>query len=276
MAAKNRKNRILCYTVAVLVTAVQILPILVVLMNSLRSNSDISKMMIGFPTQPIITNYITAWVKGGYLHAYQSSLIIGFGTSISVTLLVGLAAYGMVKMNCYGRYFFHTYFVAGLAIPSFAIIVPLFFIFYRLGLVNTHLGMILIYIGINLSFNFIFMYSFFEGMPPELDDAARIDGASELQNFRHIVMPLARPIMTSVMLIVFVNTWNEFLFSNTFLQKEEVRTVSLRFYNFVGRNGSDYGYIYAAAIITILPIFILYFLMQDSFVEGMTSGSVKG
>lgn len=276
MAAKNKKKRIFCYMLAILVTAVQILPILVVLMNSLRSNSDISKIMIGIPTRPIFTNYITAWVKGGYFHAYQNSLIIGFGTSIAVTLLVGLAAYGMIKMDCYGKHFFHTYFVAGLAIPSFAIIVPLFFIFYRLGLVNTHLGMILIYIGTNLSFNFIFMYSFFEGMPPELDDAARIDGASELQNFRYIVMPLAKPIMTSVMLIVFVNTWNEFLFSNTFLQKETVRTVSLRFYNFVGRNGSDYGYIYAAAIITILPIFILYFLMQDSFVEGMTSGSVKG
>ena len=73
-----------------------------------------------------------------------------------------------------------------------------------------------------------------------------------------------------------VNTWNEFLFSNTFLQKEEMRTVSLRFFNFVGKNGADYGYIYAAAIISILPIIIIYFLMQDSFVEGMTTGSVKG
>lgn len=116
------------------------------------------------------------------------------------------------------------------------------------------------------------MSAFFEGMSKELDEAARIDGASEMQNLWHIVVPLAKPIMTSVMLIVFVNTWNEFLFSNTFLQKEEMRTVSLRFFNFVGKNGADYGYIYAAAIISI----IIYFLMQDSFVEGMTTGSVKG
>ena len=78
-----------------------------------------------------------------------------------------------------------------------------------------------------------------------------------MQNLWHIVVPLAKPIMTSVMLIVFVNTWNEFLFSNTFLQKEEMRTVSLRFLNFVGKNGADYGYIYAAAIISILPIIII-------------------
>ena len=136
--------------------------------------------------------------------------------------------------------------------------------------------MILIYIGTNISFNFMFMYAFFEGMPKELDEAARIDGASEVQNIIHIVMPLARPIITSVMLIVFVNTWNEFLFSNTFLQKEEVRTVSLRFFSFVGKSGADYGYVYAAAVISILPIVLIYFLMQDLFVEGMTSGSVKG
>ena len=136
--------------------------------------------------------------------------------------------------------------------------------------------MILIYIGINIPFNFVFMSAFFEGMSKELDEAARIDGASEMQNLWYIVVPLAKPIMTSVMLIVFVNTWNEFLFSNTFLQKEEMRTVSLRFFNFVGKNGADYGYIYAAAIISILPIIIIYFLMQDSFVEGMTTGSVKG
>ena len=153
---------------------------------------------------------------------------------------------------------------------------PEVFFFYKIKLINTHIGMILIYIGINIPFNFIFMSAFFEGMSKELDEAARIDGASEMQNLWYIVVPLAKPIMTSVMLIVFVNTWNEFLFSNTFLQKEEMRTVSLRFFNFVGKNGADYGYIYAAAIISILPIIIIYFLMQDSFVEGMTTGSVKG
>ena len=112
--------------------------------------------------------------------------------------------------------FFKSYFVAGLAIPTFAVIVPLFFFFYKINLINTHIGMILIYIGINIPFNFTFMSAFFEGMSKELDEAARIDGASEMQNLWHIVVPLAKPIMTSVMLIVFVNTWNEFLFSNTF------------------------------------------------------------
>lgn len=262
--------------VAAVVTMLQIIPLVVVVINSLRGNDEIIKNLIGFSRELHFENYMVAWERGGYAHAYASSLIIGFGTSVSVAVLVGFAVYGLSKTECFGKKFFYTYFVSGLAIPTFAVIVPLFFFFYKINLINTHIGMILIYIGTNISFNFMFMYAFFEGMPKELDEAARIDGASEIQNIVHIVVPLAKPIITSVMLIVFVNTWNEFLFSNTFLQKEEVRTVSLRFFSFVGKSGADYGYVYAAAVISILPIVLIYFLMQDLFVEGMTSGSVKG
>lgn len=262
--------------VAAVVTMLQIIPLVVVVINSLRGNDEIIKNLIGFSRELHFENYMVAWERGGYAHAYASSLIIGFGTSVSVAVLVGFAVYGLSKTECFGKNFFYTYFVSGLAIPTFAVIVPLFFFFYKINLINTHIGMILIYIGTNISFNFMFMYAFFEGMPKELDEAARIDGASEVQNIVHIVVPLAKPIITSVMLIVFVNTWNEFLFSNTFLQKEEVRTVSLRFFSFVGKSGADYGYVYAAAVISILPIVVIYFLMQDLFVEGMTSGSVKG
>lgn len=275
-AQKERLKKILRILISALVTLIQIIPLIVVILNSMRGNDEISKLMIGLPSKISLDNYYVAWERGGYAHAYASSLIIGLGTSAVVMVIDGLAVYALTKMECYGRSFFHNYFVAGLAIPTFAVIVPLFFIFHRLGLINTYIGMILIYIGTNISFNFMFMYAFFEGLPRELDEAARIDGAGEIQNFVHIVIPLAKPIFTSVALIVFVNTWNEFLFSNTFLQKEEMRTVSLRFYNFVGKNGADYGYIYAAAIISILPIVLLYFIMQDSFVEGMTAGSVKG
>ena len=228
LAKKNQIRTRVKIVFAAIITFIQIIPLLVVIINSLRGNDEISKLMLGFPTSLHFENYLTAWERGGYANAYLSSLIIGFGTSISVVILVGFAVYGLSKMECYGKKFFYNYFVAGLAIPTFAIIVPLFFMFYQLNLVNTHLGMILIYIGTNISFNFMFMYAFFEGMPRELDEAARIDGASEFQNFTYIVIPLAKPIFTSVMLIVFVNTWNEFLFSNTFLQKEEIRTVSLR------------------------------------------------
>ena len=273
---KKKRSKAVKLTVAAFITLLQIIPLAVVLLNSMRSNEEIGRQLVGVPTSFHFSNYVQAWVQGGYLQAYGNSLLIGIGSSVIVLLIVAFAVYGLTKMHCFFPRFFHTYFVAGLAVPTFAIIVPLFFFFYKVNLVNTHLGMILIYSAINISFNFMFMYAFFEGLPKELDEAARIAGAGEMQNFVYNVVPLAKPIFTSVLLIVFVNTWNEFLFSNTFLQQESMRTVSLKFYNFVGKSGSDFGFIYAAAIISILPIVVIYFLMQDSFVEGMTSGSVKG
>ena len=127
-----------------------------------------------------------------------------------------------------------------------------------------------------MSFNYMFLSAFFEGMSKELDEAARIDGATEIQNFMYNVLPLAKPIFTSIILITFVNTWNEFLFSNTFLQEQTMRTVSLRFYNFVGSTSVEYGYVYAAAIISVFPVVIIYIFTQDKFIEGMTAGSIKG
>ena len=276
LSQKKKAGTILLVSIAVIITAIHIIPLLVILLNSFRSNQEIEMQMLAFPTSLDFTNYIVAWNDGGYAEAYQSSLIIGVSTAVAELLLIGLAVYGLTKTNCYFKNFFRSYFVAGLAIPAFAILVPLYFFFSSVGLINSHLGMIIIYTATNMSFNFMFLSAFFEGMPKELDEAARIDGASEMQNFFYNVLPLAKPIFTSVILITFVNTWNEFLFSNTFLQDRDIRTVSLRFYNFVGSTNTEFGDVYAAALISMLPIVAIYLLTQNTFVEGMTSGSVKG
>lgn len=273
---KRKTMKVLGTVFAAVVSIIHIFPIIVVLVNSFRDNEQIDKQLLGIPDRLNFSNYIVAWQRGNYLQAYMNSLLIGVATSVIVLIIVALAVYGLTKVPCYFANFFQSYFVAGLAIPSFAVIVPLFFTFTKMGIANTPLCMIIIYSATNISFNFIFVHAYFQGLSKELDEAARIDGASELQNFVYNTIPLAKPIFTSVLLIVFVNTWNEFLFSNTFLQSDKVRTVSLKFYAFVGKMGADYGYIYAAAIISILPIVLIFLIMQKSFVEGMTAGSVKG
>lgn len=276
MNKKKKLVKIGSYLVLIMIAVAQMVPLLVMFLNSVRSNEDIKKKLIAFPESIHLENFIIAWKKGGYLQAYMSNLVIGLAAAVIVLTVTGLAAYGIVKLEAFGKNAFRTYFTAGLSIPGFAIIATLFFMFHKIGLVNSRLGMIVIYTAINIPFNFMFVHAFFQGMPKELDEAARIDGAGELQNFWYNVLPLAKPILSTVMLIVFVNVWNEFLFANTFLQDENVRTVALRFYNFVGKNSGDPAYIYAAAVISVLPILIIYMLMQDTFVEGMTSGSVKG
>lgn len=276
MRKKKKINRSISYVVMILIAVVHMIPLAVMFLNSVRSNDAIRRHLIAFPEEINWDNFVTAWVRGGYLDAYISNLIIGLSAAVIVLFVTGFAAYGIVKLDAPGKKFFRAYFTAGLSIPGFAIIATLFFMFNKVGLVNSRIGMIIIYSAINIPFNFMFVHAFFEGMAKELDEAARIDGASELQNFWYNVLPLAKPIFSTVLLIVFVNVWNEFLFSNTFLQDEKVRTVALRFYNFVGKNSGDPAYIYAAAVISVLPILVIYMLMQDTFVDGMTAGSVKG
>lgn len=276
MRAKRRLTGAILTAAALIISAVHISPIVVMVLNSLRTNDEVYLKTVGLPVIPQFENYAVAWSKGQYGQAYLNNLAIGLTVAFIVLLCTGLAAYGVNKLRIYGNAFFSNYFVAGLAIPSFAIIVPLFFFFNKVGLTNSRAGMVIIYSAINLPFNFMFVNAFFKNMPKELDEAARIDGATELQNFLYNIIPMAMPIFSSVLLIVFVNVWNEFMFANIFLQDETMRTVSLRIYTFIGKTGGDFAYVYAAAVISILPILVIYLLMQNTFIEGMTAGSVKG
>lgn len=276
MESKRRKRRIVTNWIVGIVCLVHIFPLIIVALNSLRGDNEVALSMLGFPTQPLFSNYVNAWVKGNYTSAYASTLLISLVTALLVMVLTGLAAYGLVKTNAYGKKFFNDYFVIGLSIPYFAMMVPVFYIFLKFNLVDTQLGMIVLYTATNIPFSYMFVKAFLEGLPRELDEAARIDGCSEMQNFYYNILPLAKPILTSTVLITFVNCWNEFLFSNLFLQSNDVRTVALQFYNFTGKYNIEYGLMYAAAVITIAPVILIYLLTQNTFIEGMTTGSVKG
>lgn len=276
MERKKRRQRIIANLIVGLVTLIHIFPLVIVVINSLRSDDEVARSMLAMPTELLFSNYVNAWIKGNYINAYASTLLISLATAIIVMVTTGLAAYGLVKANAYGKKFFDGYFIIGLSIPYFAMMVPVFYIFYKFNLVNSRIGMIILYTATNIPFSYMFIKAFLEGLPHELDEAARIDGCTEIQNFYYNVLPLAKPILTSMVLITFVNCWNEFLFSNLFLQDADIRTVALQFYNFTGRYNIEYGLMYAAAIITIAPIVIIYLLTQNTFIEGMTAGSVKG
>ena len=149
----------------ILIAVIHMIPLAVMFLNSVRSNDAIRKQLIAFPEEIHWENFVTAWIRGGYLDAYISNLIIGLSAALIVLCVTGFAAYGIVKLDAPGKRFFRTYFTAGLSIPGFAIIATLFFMFNRVGLINSRIGMIVIYSAINIPFNFMFVHAFFEGMP---------------------------------------------------------------------------------------------------------------
>ena len=258
---------------AALISLIQIMPIVVVVVNSFRGNDEISKLMLGFPTKFHFENYAVAWTRGGYAYAYASSLIIGFGTAFSVVLLVGLAVYGLYKTDCFFKEFFKSYFVAGLAIPTFAVIVPLFFFFYKIKLINTHIGMILIYIGINIPFNFTFMSAFFEGMSKELDEAARIDGAGYFSIYFRIVMPLIKPAWLTLLLFAFRDMWSMQPTGTIF--SEEMKTLPYVLSQVVSGGLARAGSAMAATVLMMIPPIIVYLISQSNVMETMSSAGIK-
>ena len=253
-----------------------LVPLLQVFINSFRSDREVKTMPLGLPKQWVFNNYPETWQIGGYGQAYINSLLIAAVVIVVVLAVAGLGAYSISKLEYKGRGFFNAYFFVAISLPGFLYIVPDYFIFNKLHLIDTRVGLMLVYIAMQIPFNMLLFKTFLAGIPRELEEAAKIDGCNELDSFMKITLPIAKPMFLTVAILVFVNVWNEYLWSNTFVTTEIIKPVATRFVKFTGEYGSDMAKIYTASVITIAPVIILYLLFSRKFIEGMTSGSVKG
>lgn len=253
-----------------------LVPLLQVFINSFRSDREVKTMPLGLPKQWVFNNYPETWQIGGYGQAYINSLLIAAVVIVVVLAVAGLGAYSISKLEYKGRGFFNAYFFVAISLPGFLYIVPDYFIFNKLHLIDTRVGLMLVYIAMQIPFNMLLLKTFLAGIPRELEEAVKIDGCNELDSFMKITLPIAKPMFLTVAILVFVNVWNEYLWSNTFVTTEIIKPVATRFVKFTGEYGSDMAKIYTASVITIAPVIILYLLFSRKFIEGMTSGSVKG
>lgn len=251
-------------------------PLVQVFFNSFRTDREVKVMPIGLPKEWTFENYPDTWSMGGYFHAYANSIFVGAIVIALVLTLVGLGAYSLSKLQFRLKGFFSAYFFVAISLPGFLYIVPNYFLFNKLNLIDTHLALILIYTGMQMPFNMLLLRTFLAGIPRELEEAAKIDGCNEIQSLLRITVPIAKPIFLTVALLVFVNIWNEYLWANTFITTDTMKTVATKFVVFTGQYGSNMARIYTASVITIAPIIILYLIFSRRFIEGMTSGSVKG
>ena len=251
-------------------------PLLQVLLNSFRTDREVKSMPLGLPKEWVFNNYGETWDIGGYGTAYFNSLFTAFVVIAIVLVVVGLGAYAICKLDFKLRGFFTAYFFVAISLPGFLYIVPDYFLMNNIGLVDTRWSLMIVYTAMQIPFNMLLLRTFLTGIPRELEEAAKIDGCNELQCFLKITIPIAKPMFLTIAILVFVNVWNEFLWSNTFITTEELKLVATRFVKFTGEYGSNMARIYTASVITVAPVIILYLLFSRKFIEGMTSGSVKG
>ena len=233
-------------------------------------------MPLGLPKDWVFTNYGETWKIGGYAQAYFNSFFTALVVIVVVLIVVGLGAYSISKLNFKLRGFFTAYFFVAISLPGFLYIVPDYFIMNKLGLVDTRWSLMIVYTAMQIPFNMLLLRTFLGGIPRELEEAAKIDGCNELNSFLRVTLPIAKPMFLTIAILVFVNVWNEFLWSNTFITTEILKPVATKYVVFTGQHGSNMARIYTASVITIAPVIILYLFFSRKFIEGMTSGSVKG
>jgi raffinose/stachyose/melibiose transport system permease protein len=263
--------------IPLLITAVlSIVPLVLLYSNALKSKEEFGKNPFGLPTKLVFHNLADAWTQASYGQAFINSTIVGFFTIIIVNLFAGLAAYSLAKITFKGSNVIMALLLFITSIPLGLFLVPLFYVWQRLNLMDTLLGIIIIYSAVFLPFNIFFLRSFFIGIPNELLDSAKIDGCNEITVITRIMLPLSKQAFLTVSLLVGLWSWNEFFFANAFLQSEEIKTVATKYLYFTGRFSSDWTMISAAGAITILPIIVAYIFLQRRFIDGITEGSLKG
>ncbi len=251
-------------------------PLLLMLLNSLKSRVEIAMNPLGWPGRVALSNYVDAWREGALGQALANSAKVSLLTVALTCAVASLAAYALARRRVRAWGVLSVYLLVCTTVPVQLFVIPLFFIFHRLHLVNNLAALSIIYTALYTPFAIFLLRTYFLGIPVEMEDAARVDGASEWAVFTRILLPLVSPGLITVALVVGLWSWNEFLLAVTFLQDEALYTATVRFYGFSGRFVTEWGKMMASAAILTVPVVTIFVLLQRRFIEGMVSGGIKG
>ncbi len=269
--AKKIIKSILIYLLGILF----LIPVIWVLSLSLRSKKDALSAMF-FTKEVHFENYVIAWQTFNFSRLFLNTIIVTL-VSVLVTLIIAsLAAYSFSRLKYKGSNIMFYMILLGIMIPPAAVIIPLFLIMKTLGLYNSLFSLIFSYIAFGLPIAVLILRGFFSSIPNELIEAARIDGSNEIGTFFKIVVPLSKPAMLTVTIFLFMQNWNEFILALILLKDRFLYTLPVGMANLVGQWDSPWHLVAAGVIISSIPIFVIYLLIQDQFVKGLTAGAVKG
>ena len=274
--ARREPSKVPYYVVLILLALFALGPLLVLAFNSLKSDAEIGRNPLGPPLTPDFENFSNAWVQGNFATTMLNSTILTVGTIVGVCVIAGTAAYAMSRLDLPGTDAVLLYLFVASAIPFQIFLVPLFFLWSILQLTNTLFGLIVIYWAVFSPLATLLLRSYLVALPRDFEDAARIDGASELQVLLRVVLPLSWPGFLTIALVSGIATWNEFLFAVTFIQDNNLKPIITSFWAFRSNFSTDWGLTSAAGIIVILPIIVLFLILQRRFISGLTAGGLKG
>lgn len=272
----SRRKKVLLTSVALLVALFHLIPFYILLTTALKPVGDFSSKWV-FPSDLQWGNFVTAWDEADLGIALINTTIITVLAAVLLIIFGSMAAYPLARRQTKLNKIVYVVFIAIMVIPPLTALVPLYQLVVDLGMLNTLDIAILNNAAAFLPLT-IFLYAGFirSTIPKELEEAARIDGASTLGIFFRIVFPLLRPVTASVLIIASVFIWNDYQFAIFFLQDESVKTMTVALSSFFGESANELNLVAAASILAMLPMTILFLILQKQFIQGLASGSVKG
>ena len=273
--AQHRALMVGIYVLLILIAALMLIPFIWMLSASFKLNKDVFTFPIEWiPSNPRPQNYVDIWTR--------IPLLTFIGNTAKLTIIVTLlqlftcsfAAYAFAKLNFKGKNVLFLGYIATIAVPWQAYMVPQFMMLRSWGLNNTHLAIILLQAF--SAFGVFLMKQFYEGVPSELCEAARIDGLSEYGIWARIMLPLSKPAISTLIIFTFVSTWNDFLGPLIYLTETELKTIQIGLRMFISQYSAEYGLIMAASVIALIPVLVVFLSLQKYFVQGVASAGLKG
>lgn len=252
-------------------------PFFWLLMSSLKTEAEIGQANpFALPAQLMWQNYADAWQIGGFSELIVNSLMNLAGVVALTLITCAPAGYALAKIRFPGREWMFYAIIFGLTIPVQAIVIPLYQVLFNLGLINSLVGITLAQVSNGIPFGIFLMRSFFIGVPDELVEAAKIDGANHFQILVQVMLPLSTPALQALVIISALSTWNDFFLPLIVLISPDVQTLPLGLVRFASTYASQFRLVFSGTVITFLPIILLYLITQRRFTEGLTQGALKG
>jgi len=273
---------ILTYLALILLVAAVLYPVLLVCKKAFEPGRQFALSASPIPSEVTTQHFQDLFTEQGsngelmFLRAAVNSIVVALLTTVVGVFVSCTAAYALSRFRFPGRKTGLTMFLVVQMFPATLLLLPLYVILNKLGLLNSILGLVLVYSTTSIPFCVWTLKGYFDSLPRELEEAARIDGASQWMIFRKIMLPLARPGIAVTALFSFMTAWNEFIMASTFMTDQSGYTLPVLIQSTVTEFSADWGLFAAGAVVTSLPVMIAFYVLQRYLVGGLTAGAVKG
>lgn len=264
------------HVVLIALAAITLMPVVLVISTTLKTPQDVRVNPFGLFTSFSFQNLIDAWTLGRFSDYLVDSILLTVPSTILVVAISTTAGYTFARLPFRGRTFLFYLVVLGLLVPFFTFMIPLYFQLRSIGLLDTLPGAVLVLTSTGISFGTFFMRAFFAELPVEFEQSARVDGASEWQIFVRVMLPLVGSGIGALTVFTFLANWNNFLIPLLYLPSGQYRPLTAGLYMFTGGRSLDIGPLAAGTLITILPVIVLFVVLQRQVTQGFISGAVKG